>query len=116
MEEQKKENITYDEFKKLDMRVGKILTVEEVPNSEKLLKFSIDFGEESPRTIVSGIKKFTEGVELVGKKVMYIVNLEPRMIMGIESQGMLLAVGGNEKDFSFLIPEESDIPAGAQVR
>lgn len=106
--------ISYDDFKNMDIRVGTILAVEPVPDTDKLLKCMIDFGEESPRTIVSGIREYVPEYEtLVGKQLLYIVNLEPRVIKGIESQGMLLAVG--EGAPTFLIPEHP-VPAGSKIR
>ncbi|MEK7606484.1 MAG: methionine--tRNA ligase subunit beta [Patescibacteria group bacterium] len=106
--------ISYDDFKKVDIRVGKILSVEEVPETDKLLKLSVDFGEGDVRQIVSGIKlKVEDPQALVGKKTTFVVNLEPRMIKGFESNGMLFAAGGDEH-FSFLVPEK-DIPEGSRT-
>jgi len=106
--------ISYDEFKKMDIRVGTVRAVEPVPETDKLLKCTIDFGEESPRTIVSGIREYVPDYEtLVGKQLLYIVNLEPRVIKGIESQGMLLAVG--EGAPTFIVPAEP-VPPGSKIR
>lgn len=83
--------ITFDDFKKMDLRVGKILSVEKVPKSQKLLKLTVDLGFET-RTIVSGISQFFENSEeLIGKKVVVVANLKPAKLMGVESQGMILA-------------------------
>jgi methionyl-tRNA synthetase len=71
-----------------------VLSAEEIEGSEKLIKFTLDFGEESPRTILSGIKAWYDPATLVGKKILFVVNLAPRKMMGIESQGMLMAVDG----------------------
>lgn len=110
------EYVTYEEFKKMDMRVGTIREVEPIPETDKLLKFMIDFGEENLRQIVSGIHEFyPEYEQLVGKQVLYIVNLEPRMIKGIESNGMLMAVDGIDGKPVFLTPEVK-VSSGAQVR
>ncbi len=88
-----KEEITFDNFLKLDLRVGQILSVEPVPKSKKLLKLTVDIGFEK-RTIVSGISQFYEDPQvLVGKKVTVVANLKPAKLMGIESQGMVLAAG-----------------------
>ncbi len=92
--------IKIDDFQKIDLRVGTILEAEKVENSEKLLKLKVDFGKEvenSPRTILSGIAKYYAPEDLIGKQVVAIVNLEPRMMMGLESQGMLLASSSGEK-------------------
>lgn len=112
------ENISYDDFKKLDIRVGQIKSVEPVPETDKLLRCLVDVGEEEPRQIVSGIRGYfpeDSWQEIVGKKVLYLVNIEPREIKGLESQGMLVAIGDENTDFSFLVPEQ-DLAPGAQVR
>jgi methionyl-tRNA synthetase len=97
--------ISIDDFKKVDIAVGKILSAEKVPDTDKLLKLSVDLGEEAPRTIVSGISTyFPDCTVLVGKKCMFVANLEPRMIKGIESQGMILAVSADDGAFSLLEP------------
>lgn len=106
--------ITYEDFQKLDMRLGKVLVAEAVPDSDKLIRFELDFGEEKPRQILSAIREwYSEPEALVGKMMLFVVNLEPRMIRGLESQGMLMAVGEDRP--IFLIPEESVAP-GAKVR
>lgn len=115
------EHITYEEFKKLDIRVGTIKEVKEVPETDKLLCFQLDFGEvdeegnKKLRQIVSGLHEYYPDYEkLVGKQLLYIINLEPRKIKGFESNGMLLAVDGQEGRPIFLIPE-TESPAGARV-
>ena len=92
-EEETKENYaTIDDFDKLEIRVGEVLSVEKVEGSSKLLKFQLDFGEETPRQILSGMQKYyPEEQELVGQKILGITNLKPRKMMGQESQGMLLS-------------------------
>lgn len=90
-----KELISYDDFEKLDLRVAKVLTCEKVKKSKKLLKFTLDVGVEE-RTVVSGISNYYEPEELIGKKVIYLANLSPRKLMGIESYGMILSAS----DFS----------------
>jgi methionyl-tRNA synthetase len=121
------EYVTYEEFKKMDMRVGTIRAVEPVEDTDKLLKCQIDFGDIEPaaegeapmpkfRQIVSGIREFYPEYEtLVGKQVLYIVNLEPRTIRGVESQGMLMAVDGKDGAPVFLTPE-SEVHPGSHVR
>lgn len=107
--------ITIDDVKKVEIRAGKILSAEPIENSEKLLKLSVDFGEETPRTILSGIAKyFPEGSGLVGITCGFVANLEPRPMMGLESQGMILAVSG-ENYFSLLKLDEG-VPPGAVVK
>lgn len=85
--------ITFEEFKKCDIRIGEVLSVEKVENADNLLKLEVDFGEFK-RQVVSGIAKWYEPEDLKGKKLPFIVNLEPRTFRGIESQGMLMAVDG----------------------
>jgi methionyl-tRNA synthetase len=108
--------VTIEDFKKIDIAVGKILSAEKVPETDKLLKLSVDLGEEKPRTIVSGISLyFPDCSVLVGKKCMFVANLEPRIIRGIESQGMILAVSTEDGKFSLLEPND-EIPAGARAK
>jgi len=114
--------ISYDEFKKMDMRVGTIRHVEPVPETDKLLKCMVDCGDvdaegkSTLRQIVSGIREYYPDFEkLIGKQVLYIVNLEPRTIRGIESQGMLMAVDGKDSQPIFLIPEQ-EVNSGSKVR
>ena len=108
--------INIEDFKKINIIVGKILTVEKIPDTDKLLKLEVDLGEEKPRQIVSGISLyFPDCSVLVGKKCMFIANLEPRIIRGLESQGMILAVSTKDGKFSLLEPN-NEIPAGAQAK
>ncbi|MBI5139777.1 hypothetical protein HZA26_04195 [Candidatus Nomurabacteria bacterium] len=108
--------INIEEFKKVEMAVGQILEVEKVPDTDKLLKLSVDLGEGAPRQIVSGIALYFPDITvLVGKKCMFVTNLEPRMIRGLESQGMILAVSTEDGKFSLLTPEES-IPVGTRAK
>ena len=108
--------INIEEFQKIDIRVGEILSAEPVPNSEKLLKLVVNLGEEAPRQVVSGIAKyFPDPQLLVGKKCMFVANLEPRMLMGLESQGMILAVSTSDGEFSLITPDQS-IPAGSRAK
>jgi methionyl-tRNA synthetase len=106
--------ITYDEFKKMDIRLGTIKEVEPIEGTDKLLKCQIDFGELGIRQIISGIKEYyPEYQNLIGKQVLYVVNLEPREIKGHVSQGMLMAVGAGAP--VFLVPE-TPVDAGSKVR
>lgn len=105
--------IAYEDFKQVEIRAGRILAVEKVPETEKLLRLSVDMAEASPRTIVSGIAlHFPDPAALVGRTVMFVANLAPRVIRGIESQGMILAISTAEGGFSLLEPNQS-IPPGA---
>ena len=110
-------NVDIDHFAACDMRVCKILTCEAVPKSEKLLKFTLDDGSDKERTILSGIHKFYEPEDLIGKKVVAILNLPPRKMMGFESNGMLLSalkeVDG--KEILNLMIVNDDVPEGSQL-
>ena len=111
--------MTIDEFKHCDLRVGKVLSAERVEGSEKLLRLQIDLGElgegiSAPRQILSGIGKAYTPEEMVGKQVVIIANLEPRMMMGFESQGMLLAAS-DEKGHSIITPDR-DVVLGSIVK
>ncbi|MEK7564511.1 MAG: methionine--tRNA ligase subunit beta [Patescibacteria group bacterium] len=109
--------ISIDDLSKVEIRVGKILEVEKVPDTDKLLKLSVDLGEEIPRTIVSGVALyFPDPTTLINKKCMFVANLEPRKIRGIESNGMILAVSSEDGiNFSLLSPDDS-IPAGTKAK
>ncbi len=114
--------ITIDDFAKVEIKVGKIISAEKVPETDKLLKLTVDMGEEKLRQIVSGIALyFPDLAKLIGTKCVFAANLEPRMIKGLESQGMILAVSTpNNEDgtpglFSTLNVLE-DIPVGTKVK
>jgi methionyl-tRNA synthetase len=106
--------MTVDEFQKSDLRVGKIVSAERVEGSEKLLKLQVDIAESAPRQILSGIAKAYAPEDLVGKSVVIIANLDPRMMMGMESNGMLLAAHGEEGTPVLILPA-SDVPPGAKI-
>lgn len=108
------EQISYDVFAKLDIRIGLVIAAEMVPDADKLIKCTIDFGEMGQRTIVSGIAQWKKPEELVGKRLPYIVNLAPRMLRGVESEGMLLAAS-DENGVALLSPER-DITPGTKLK
>lgn len=113
IKEDKMEYISFDEFKKMDLRVGEILTAEKVEGTQKLIKIEVDIGTEK-RTMVAGIAEEYAPSDLVGKKLVVIINLKPAVIRGIESQAMLLAA---DVDGKAIIPFFiEDVPAGAKVR
>jgi methionine--tRNA ligase beta chain len=89
--------ITFEDFKKIEITVGKILSAEKIAETDKLLRLTVDFAEEKPRQIISGISMYfpNPAAELVGRKCMFVTNLEPRIIRGYESNGMLLAVNAD---------------------
>ncbi len=108
-------NISIDEFKKIDIRAGKILSAENVPDTDKLLKLSVDLGEPAPRQIISGIAGyFPDCSVLVGRTCMFVANLAPRTIRGYESDGMLFALSTEDGHFSLLEPNDS-IPPGTKA-
>lgn len=111
--ESKEEYIDFEDFTKVDLVVGKILEAKDHPNADKLLVFKVDIGEDEPRTIISGIKKWYNPEDLVGKNVIVVRNLAPRKMRGIESQGMLLAADFDD-DLSLLSTLE-DLKPGAKV-
>ncbi len=110
-----KDEITYDEFGKIDLRLAKVVACEEVKRSKKLLKLTVSLGNEE-RTVVSGIKNWYKPEDLVGKTVVLVANLKPVTICGVESHGMILAASDPEdKELAFLSPVK-DLPAGWVVR
>jgi methionyl-tRNA synthetase len=107
-----KPNITFDDFAKLDLRVGTITAAERVPKADKLLKLSIDIGEASPRTVVSGIAMHFAPEQLPGQQVVLVANLEPRKMRGVESQGMVLMAEDAAGKLVFVQPKEVVCPGG----
>jgi methionine--tRNA ligase beta chain len=105
--------IRFEDFQKIDLRVGKVLEAEKVEGSEKLLKLIVDLGSEK-RQLVAGIAKFYKPEDLIGKEIVVVANLEPKNLMGIESQGMLLAADVNGEPV-ILIPEK-EVPPGTKIR
>lgn len=109
-----KEEITYDDFKKLDIRIGEVVSAERVPETDKLLRCEVSFGDElGKRIIVSGIAEDVSTDDMVGKKFPYLINLASRTIRGVESQGMILAIGGEH--FSLLSPSSDEVPPGSAI-
>ena len=104
--------INFEEFKKVDLRVAKIISAEVVEGSEKLLKLRVDLGEEK-RQIVAGIAKQYKPEELIGREIAVVANLEPRVLFGLESQGMLLAAAG--ENGPVLLRPDSDVLPGTRV-
>lgn len=104
--------ISIDDFKKVEVKVGTVVSAERVPETDKLLRLMVEFGEEAgPRQIVSGIAGYVESPEwLVGRQLAFVTNLEPRTIKGIESNGMLFAVGEGDS-FAFMVPDRL-VPPG----
>jgi methionyl-tRNA synthetase len=109
-----KPHITYEDFDKLDLRVGKVIEAEKIPKADKLLKLTVDLGFEQ-RTILSGIAEYYKPEELIGKLVTVVANLAPRKIRGIESQGMLL-MAGNDFGKLYSVGPEQEIEPGSAVK
>jgi len=110
-----KEQISIDEFSKIEVSIGTVKTAERVHDTDKLLRLTVDFNEESgPRQIVSGIAAYVPEPELlVGRQLAFVTNLAPRTIRGLESDGMLFAVGSDES-FAFLTPDRT-VPSGTSA-
>lgn len=110
--------VTFDDFQKIELRVAKIITAEKVEGSGKLVKLTLDLGDEDKtnlpagRQVVAGIGKAYDTTALVGKEIIIVANLEPRTLMGIESQGMLLAADDNGP---VLLTTDRDVAVGAKV-
>lgn len=107
------DNITFDDFMKLDLRVAEIKACEDILGADKLYKLTIDIGEE--RTIVAGIKPYYTKEDLLGKKIAVVANLEPRKLRGIESHGMLLAASTEDKSSVVLLTFDRPIGNGSRI-
>jgi methionyl-tRNA synthetase len=105
--------ITIEEFQKIQLKVAKVLTAERIPRSEKLIKLEVDLGTER-RQIVAGIGKKYEPEALVGQRIVIVANLKPAKLMGIESQGMVLAAG--DKEVGGLVTIMEDVELGTKVK
>jgi methionine--tRNA ligase beta chain len=107
------EEITFDYFEKIDLRIGKIIEAIAVPESKKLIQMQVDFGSEK-RQCIAGIQKYYKPEELVGKKCMFLLNLQKRMLAGLESQCMILAAEDEAGVVSVLQPEK-DVADGSKI-
>ncbi|HEV2799310.1 MAG TPA: methionine--tRNA ligase [Pyrinomonadaceae bacterium] len=108
--------IGIEDFIKVEMRVGEILTAERIPKSVKLLRFTIDLGEAAPRQILAGIAEYYEPEKLIGRKVAVVSNLKPRKLRGFESQGMVLAASVGDEGRPVLATFTEDVPNGARLK
>lgn len=106
--------MTFEEFQKMDLRVATITAAERVQNSEKLVKLQLDIGELGVRQVIAGIGKIYTPDTLIGKQIIIVANLDPRMLMGEESNGMVLAAHGAEGEPILLVPDHES-PAGSRV-
>ena len=106
--------INFEEFKKIDLRVAKIIAAEKVQESENLVKLEIDLGTElGKRQILAGIQKYYQPEELMGRQIIVVTNLEPKKMMGMESQGMLLAADINGEPI--LLMPDKQVPPGSKI-
>jgi len=111
-------NVDYDEFKKLDIRISLVKECEKVPKSRNLYNLKVDCGENELRQIITGISNYYEPHELIGRKIVVLTNLKPRMIMGLESRGMLLAADLEGEPFLLKVDEREgkEVPPGALIK
>jgi len=108
------DKISFDDFKKVELKVGTIVEVDRVEGADKLYKLQVDVGEEEPRQIVTGLVDYYTAEELQGKKIVVVTNLKPAKFRGVESNGMLLASAGDDDSFALLTPEK-DVPSGSPI-
>lgn len=107
-------SVSFSDFQKLDLQIGKIENVEEIEGLDKLYKLTVDLGEPGKRTLLAGLKETHKSDELLGKLIVVVANLEPREIKGIKSEGMLLAVDDGGKPV--LLTPEGEVKPGSQIR
>lgn len=108
------EVISYDDFQKLDLRVATVIQAEAHPNADKLIVMQIDLGTEK-RQIVAGLRAYYEPAALVGKQIIVVANLAPRMMRGLESKGMLLAASSEDHSQVIILTPERPLVPGARV-
>ena len=105
--------VTYSEFKKLELKVGKVLSVQPHPNADKLYVMQVDLGEAEPRQLVAGLKPYYEADALTGKTIVVCANLAPAVLRGVESKGMLLAAQSGDR--VIILTTDDDMPPGSMV-
>lgn len=113
--------ISIDDFAKIELKVGTVIAASEVAESEKLIKLTVDAGEESPRTILTGMRAWYKPAFFKGKQIVFVANLEPRKMMGIESQGMIVACGpalseAEGPEYPILLKPAKKVLNGAKIR
>jgi len=109
-------SINFDDFKKVELKVGEIKSVEDIEGADKIYKITVDLAEEAPRTLVAGIKlHYPDKEALIGKKVAVVTNLEPRAMRGVTSQGMILAASTPDKSSVVVLTLDRDIPNGSTI-
>jgi len=102
--------VSFSEFQKIDLRIAKIISIEDIAGKDKLYKLTIEIGEEKPRTLVAGLKPYYTKEQLKGKQIVVVANLDPKPLAGLVSQGMLLAVKNKKEKFSLVTIEENAEP------
>ncbi len=107
--------ISIDEFSKIDLRVGRVLEAERVPGSKKLIRLVIDLGELGKRQVVAGLGEYYDPAYFVGKNVVVVANLKPKKMMGVVSQGMILAAGCDPGETPRLLTVDGDVKPGTKV-
>ena len=111
-----KTGINYEDFSKIDVRIGTIVTCERIEKSEKLLKLEVDLGGLGKRQILAGIAKWYAPEELVGLQTTFVINLEPRKMMGMESKGMIFALGLEDNEKPVLLVSKEQVENGSGAR
>ena len=106
--------LSIDEFKRAEIQIGTVISAERVPETDKLLRLEVDFGEGAPRQILSGIAEYVRPEDIVGRQFPFVTNLEPRIIRGMASNGMILAVGEGDH-FALLSPTRA-VDEGSRIR
>lgn len=106
--------ISIEDLIKVEIKLGQVISAEKLEGSDKLLKLSVDFGEEAPRQVLSGIAKYVTPEEIIGKQFPFVTNLAPRNMMGLESQAMILAASSGET-LALLNPSK-DLPNGTKLK
>lgn len=109
------QKITFADFSKIDFRVGKVVKAENIEGAESLLRLKVDFGELGERIILSGIKRWYKTKDLEGKNYIFVFNLEPKKMMGEESQGMIMAAEKDDADVCVLLVPDKQIAPGVKV-
>lgn len=110
------EEVKFQDWLKLQLKVGKILKVEDIKEADKLYKLEVDIGEKKPRIMVAGLKQYYKPDELKGKSCIILANLEPKTLKGIESKGMILAAVSEDESEVILLTTEKDIKPGTKIR
>ena len=112
---EKMEDVTFEEWKKLKMKVGKIISVERVPRTEKLYKLQVEVGEEKPKQVVTSLVPYYKEEELLGKKIIVLLNLKPTKFAGETSEAMLLCAEKEDGSECVLLTVEKEIAIGTQI-